>query len=379
MSIFQKVFGGSGRRPDQLEAGYPDHQQSAPSRDGTEVLLCEGRVDLDVVGESHYQDSLWRLVGGRRRPEERVRTDVYAVLMAETDNLYDANAVSVWVQGLKVGYLSRGDAERYRPGLMALEREQGKPIALRGVIAGGGMREDGPGMLGVFLRHDPANFGLHSVPPPAPADSRMRTGLSDAIATDDADDSYDLSWMTSLPADDIRAITMLRQLLARHEDPLDRHFMYAYLEALLYRSRDAFASALEEYDQACQDHDAEMDGIRQAFVTKWGQVPVLETYRQMAIRQQKAKSFEQALWWADRGLALYGESAARPEAVEDLRQRSAIYRAKLVPPTRTPRSTTSAPEHVETETLNCVMCGCDFQRVSVRGRKPMRCPRCDNK
>src|SRR5216684_2057199 len=58
------------------------------------------------------------------------------------------------------------------------------------------------------------------------------------------------------------------------------------------------------------------------------------TYRQMAIRQQKAKNFEQALWWADRGLALYGESAARPEAVEDLRQRSATYRSKLVPTTR---------------------------------------------
>lgn len=84
-------------------------------------MLCEGRVDLNVVGESHYQDSLWRLVGGRHRPEERVRVDVDAVLTAETDNLYDAQAVSVWVQGLKVGYLSRGDAERYRPGLHALE------------------------------------------------------------------------------------------------------------------------------------------------------------------------------------------------------------------------------------------------------------------
>jgi tetratricopeptide (TPR) repeat protein len=185
--------------------------------------------------------------------------------------------------------------------------------------------------------------------------------------------------MSGLPADDIRAIRMLRQLLARYEDPLDRHFMYAYLEALLYRSRDDFASALEEYDQACHHHDAEMDGIRQAFVTKWGQVPVLETYRQMAIRQQKARNFEQALWWADRGLALYGESAARPEAVEDLRQRSAIYRAKLVPTARTPRSTIPAPGHVEMETLNCVTCGCDFQRVRVRGRKPVHCPACDNK
>ena len=76
----------------------PD-QQPARTCDGTEVLLCEGHVDLDVIGESHYQDSRWRLVGGRRRPEERVRVGVYAALTSETDNPYDANAVSVWVQG----------------------------------------------------------------------------------------------------------------------------------------------------------------------------------------------------------------------------------------------------------------------------------------
>ena len=66
----------------------------------------------------------------------------------------------------------------------------------------------------------------------------------------------------------------------------------------------------------------------------------------------------------------------RPEAVEDLRQRSATYRAKLVPTTRTSRSGTLAPVHVEMETLNCVTCGCDFRRTRVRGRKPMHCPQC---
>ena len=53
--------------------------------------------------------------------------------------------------------------------------------------------------------------------------------------------------------------------------------MHAHLQSLLYRSRDVFASALDEYDQACHQHDAEMDGIRAAFMAKWGQVPVLET------------------------------------------------------------------------------------------------------
>jgi hypothetical protein len=326
MSFSRKLSGGGGRWDHPFVTAHPD-QRPAWMHDGMQVQLCDGGVDLEVVGESYRQDNLWQLAGGRRRPEEHVRVPVHAVLVAETGNPYDANAVSVWVHGLKAGYLSRGDAQRYRPGLLALQLRYGMPVALAGVIVGGGIREDGPGMLGVFLRHDPADFGL-GAPPSSPPAPRMRTGLSDAAATDDADDSYDLSWMSGLPADDIRAITALRQLLAHDADPLDRHFMHAQLENLLYRARNAFASALDEYDQACRDHDAEMDPIRHAFMAKWGQVPVLETYRQMAIRQQKAGNLEQALWWAERGIAVYGDDAARPDTAEDLRRRAAGYKAK---------------------------------------------------
>jgi hypothetical protein len=72
-------------------------------RDGIEVALLDGHDDLDVVGESYCQENLWLLVGPRW-PDERVRHPVYAVLIAEDDNPYDASAVAVWVQGLKVGH-----------------------------------------------------------------------------------------------------------------------------------------------------------------------------------------------------------------------------------------------------------------------------------
>jgi hypothetical protein len=39
-------------------------------------------------------------------------------------------------------------------------------------------------------------------------------------------------------------------------------------------------------------NDSEMETIRQALMAKWGQLRWLETYRQMAIRQQKARNFE---------------------------------------------------------------------------------------
>jgi hypothetical protein len=72
-----------------------------------------------------------------------------------------------------------------------------------------------------------------------------------------------------------------------------------------------------------------MDAIRQASIEKWGEVPHLDTYRQMAIRQDKAHDYRQALQWAERGLSIYGSDCSQPEDVEDLRKRAARYRAKL--------------------------------------------------
>ena len=44
----------------------------------TKVVLLRGSHDLEVVGESQYQDALWRVAGGRTA--ERVRVEVQAVL-----------------------------------------------------------------------------------------------------------------------------------------------------------------------------------------------------------------------------------------------------------------------------------------------------------
>ena len=298
------------------------------SQDSTQFFFSEGSENLEVVGESFYQDALWDIVGARPS-ESRIRHPISAVLVAEHDNEYDANAISVWVAGRKVGHLSREGAARYRPGLLALEREKGAYVALRGAIMGGGLRHDGPGQLGVFLKHDPTEFGLAGTR--SQPSGGMRTGLSDALGTDLADDSYDLSWLRDLPSDGLKAIAYLRKVLQGDQDPIDRHFAFNHLESLLYKSREAFASALDEYDEVCRSHDAEMERICEAFVHKWGSIPLLTTYRQMAIRQQKAKNFQQAMWWAERGLTLYADKAARPEAVDDLRKRAEKYRQEVGP------------------------------------------------
>ena len=190
----------TGNLTDRSWTNVPPGWWMAPS-----AVLVEGREDLEVVGESRYQDNLWRLAGRPYDPGERVREEITAVLVAEPDNVHDANAISIWIDGLKVGYLSREDAQRHHAGLLALQDKHRMPVALSGVIAGGGLRDDGPGRLGVFLRYDPAEFGLNHPTSPFPSES-MRTGMSDALATDEADETYDLAWMRDLPADDIRAI-----------------------------------------------------------------------------------------------------------------------------------------------------------------------------
>jgi rubrerythrin len=208
----------------------------------------------------------------------------------------------------------------------------------------------------------------------------MRTGLTEALLTDEKDDSYDLSWLQQLPSDHIGAISRLRQLLQRDPDPIDRHFMYCEPEERLYRSRDTFSSALVEYDEVCVQHDAEMDNIRDALLAKFGKVPLLDTYRQMAIRQQKAKKLSNAIRWAERGLALYAHNAARPEAVDDLKKRVAAYRAKLSAENmQGPKAAQETKEFVDgpaIETLTCANCGRPFDRPITPGRKPQYCPSC---
>jgi len=364
------------------------------------VCLLGGQEDLEIVGELAYQADLWQLCRGS--VGDRIRCDIVAVLVPEPANPYDPNAIAVQIDGYVVGYLPRATAQEYLPALKDMMTRRGAYVALRGVIVGGGYYDDGPGRLGVWLEHDPADFGAH------PASSRpglpgytgtagvMRTGFTEAWLTDADDDSYDLSWFNELPEADRPAIAKLRELLAVDPDPIDRHFQFAELETRLYRSRELYESALDEYDETCVRHDAEMESICAAFMAKWGKIPLLDTYRQMAIRQQKKKDWQACKWWAERGLALYGQRAAHEEAVEDLvkrRNRALVKLEAAAAPGQqsrqesrherevTPASSGATPgtarPHVEQlEILVCQNCGSRFERMRVRGRKPTLCPPC---
>ena len=80
LGFLRRLLGGGQQQPDR-RSGWSSEQRPGWMREGMEVQLCEGREDLEVVGEASYQDNLWRVVGGRGSSKDRVRVDVYAVLV----------------------------------------------------------------------------------------------------------------------------------------------------------------------------------------------------------------------------------------------------------------------------------------------------------
>jgi hypothetical protein len=92
-----------------------------------------------VVGESHYQPHLQKLMG-KRRPEGK-SADFLAFLVPEPDNAFDENAVMVLIKGDQVGYLAAADAEEFLFGMQEIERPD-HVAAVDAFVAGGFQQED---------------------------------------------------------------------------------------------------------------------------------------------------------------------------------------------------------------------------------------------
>lgn len=107
-------------------------------------------VELEVVGESHRQQALERICGGRT--EEGAQFPCEATLVAEPGNPHDEWAVQVLVGGELVGYLRRGTNREWH-----LRARREGPIRCRALIVGGWDR--GP--------HDRGHFGIRVWAPTA--------------------------------------------------------------------------------------------------------------------------------------------------------------------------------------------------------------------
>jgi hypothetical protein len=112
------------------------------------VLSNDGSYDFDIVGESHYQPQLERIVGGKTEDGSEFHVD--AKLVCEPDNAYDKNAVAVKIKRSVVGYIPKDDIAKVRA-MMNAQRGQKSQASVKAVIVGGWLRDDGEGHFGVKL------------------------------------------------------------------------------------------------------------------------------------------------------------------------------------------------------------------------------------
>jgi hypothetical protein len=104
-----------------------------------------------VVGESFHQDALVATVP-LTAPGEEGRPMFLALLVAEPENPYDANAIAIHSAAGKVGHLSRRDAVDYAP-VMASLAERGYASGSCEAFLNGGPAEGKS--YGVVLRLSP--------------------------------------------------------------------------------------------------------------------------------------------------------------------------------------------------------------------------------
>lgn len=90
--------------------------------------------EIDIVGESHYQEALEMICGGYT--EEGHKLQIVAELIYEDENEYDNKAIRIDIKGDTVGYLSREDARLYRKRMKELGYE-GNTVGCQAIIIGG--------------------------------------------------------------------------------------------------------------------------------------------------------------------------------------------------------------------------------------------------
>lgn len=103
----------------------------------TAILYDEGE-EMEVVGESHYQENFVKIVGPKT--EEGHNRSVVAALVPEPENPHDPMAVEVRVDGRTVGHLPADVASEYQPVLLRLLEQQGCYAACHATIKGGWRR-----------------------------------------------------------------------------------------------------------------------------------------------------------------------------------------------------------------------------------------------
>lgn len=112
MGLFSFLFGsGPSKVKGPTKLAVPPPQSQAPRGSANPSIQWRpASFPMEVVGESRYQDALVAICGAHTRYGHE--GEYLAVLKREPSNAFDPNAIAVHIDGRKVGYLSREQAER---------------------------------------------------------------------------------------------------------------------------------------------------------------------------------------------------------------------------------------------------------------------------
>lgn len=126
-----------------------DAKSSKITKQTADITNGPGTYDVNVVGESHYQEALESICGGRT--EDGVRLKVEAFLVPDDDNPHDSKAVRVYIQDQTVGYLDRETARSFREEMTKVGMT-GVAAKCNAIIVGGWDRGGGDrGYFGVKI------------------------------------------------------------------------------------------------------------------------------------------------------------------------------------------------------------------------------------
>lgn len=138
------------RQPNRTADGYG--RKSADRNwykiEGTFPIKYSGEPEYAVVGESHRQEAIQRVIGGHY--DLGVYWHVVAQLCFVEDNPHDRNAVGVFIESQLVGYIPASDAAQVRQEIIAANPKE-LPVICKAMIRGGFMKGNKRADYGVTI------------------------------------------------------------------------------------------------------------------------------------------------------------------------------------------------------------------------------------
>lgn len=136
-------------------------------------LQGDGSYEFDIVGESFYQDNLLSIAGKKKSKSANIVKP--CVLQLDQNNKHDKNAVSVWIDGLQVGHLSKTNAKKFRDEVS--EKAPGvTEFNASALIVGGWVRQGSEGDFGVKIDLPITNEEEPTTPAPPPPPQKKKLG-----------------------------------------------------------------------------------------------------------------------------------------------------------------------------------------------------------